>query len=270
MIEAHQLRETNPGGSAVVQDRVDEDAGQARPTKAMNIVVFGANGPTGQLVVRQGLAEGHAVTAVTRHPETLSLRHERLQVLRGDVFDPASVEPAVAGRDAVLSTLGVPYSRKAITVYSEGVAHIVEAMKHTGVRRLVCVSSSATDPAVRFMDTGGGFFFERILKPLITLTIGRTMYADMGSMEALVMNSELDWTIVRPSGLFDTPAVTDYQMAEGHIRGRFTARADLADCLLRQLASDQYLHRALAVATFAVQPTVLELIRKEAFQSRKK
>lgn len=270
MIEARELRKTNPGGAAVVPDGVDENAGLARPTKAMNIVVFGANGPTGQLVVRQGLADGHAVTAVTRHPETFSLRHERLKVLRGDVLDPASVEQAVAGHDAVLSSLGVPYSRKAITVYSEGVAHIVEAMKRTGVRRLACVSSSATDPAVRFMDTGGGFFFERMLKPLITLTIGRTMYADMGRMEALVMTSELDWTIVRPSGLFDTPAVSDYQMAEEHIRGRFTARADLADCLLRQLTSDKYLHKAVAVATFAVQPTLLELIRKEAFQSSTK
>ena len=255
MIEAPELRQTNPGGVG---------------PKAMNIVVFGANGPTGQLLVGQALAGGHAVTAVTRHPGAFSLRHERLQVKQGDVFDPASVEEAVAGHDAVLSTLGVPYSRKAISVYSEGVAHIVEAMKRTGVRRLVCVSSSATDPAVRFMDTGGGFLFERVLKPLITLTIGRTMYADMRRMETLVMDSELDWTIVRPSGLFDTPAVTNYQMAEGHIRGRFTARADLADCLLRQLTTDQYLHKAVAVATFAVQPTVLELIRKEAFQSRTK
>jgi putative NADH-flavin reductase len=255
VIDAPELRQTNPGGVG---------------PKAMNIVVFGANGPTGELLVRQALAGGHAVTAVTRHPETFSLRHEMLQVQRGDVFDPASVEQAVGGHDAVLSTLGVPYSRDAITVYSEGIAHIVEAMKRTGVRRLVCVSSSATDPAVRFMDTGGGLFFERILKPLITVTIGRTMYADMRRMESLVMNSELDWTIVRPSGLFDTPAVTDYQMAEGHIRGRFTARVDLADCLLRQLTSDQYLHKAVAVATFAVQPTILELIRKEAFQNRPK
>jgi putative NADH-flavin reductase len=270
MIASQELRETNPSGVAVVRDGLDELAGVARSQKSMNIVVFGANGPTGQLLVRQGLADGHAVTAVTRHPETFSLRHEMLQVVRGDVYDPASVEQAVAGQDAVLSTLGVPYSRQPISVYSEGVAHIVEAMKRTGVGRLVCVSSSATDPAVRFMDTGGGFFFERVLKPLITLTIGRTMYADMERMEALVMASELDWTIVRPSGLFDTPAVTDYQMAEEHIRGRFTARADLADCMLRQLTTDEYVRRVVAVATFAVQPTVLELMRKEAFQRRTK
>jgi putative NADH-flavin reductase len=270
MTEAHELSDNHPGGVAVAEGRVDQPAGLSRPAKAMNIAVFGANGPTGQLMVRQALAEGHEVTAVTRHPETFSLRHDLLRVLGGDVFDPAAVEQAVAGQDAVLSTLGVPYSRKPITVYSEGVAHIVEAMKHTGVRRLVCVSSSATDPAVRFLDTGGGFFFERVLKPLITKTIGRTMYADMGRMERLVMDSELDWTIVRPSGLFDAPVVTAYQTAEGHICGRFTARADLADCVLRQLTTDEYLRKVVAVATFEGQPTVLELMRKEAFQSGKK
>lgn len=112
----------------------------------MKPVIFGANGPTGQLLTKQALAKGHTVTAVTRHPETFSLQHERLQVLRGDVYDLPSVEKAVAGQAAVLSTLGVPYSRQEITVYSEGIAHIIEAMKHSGVRRLGCVSSSATDP----------------------------------------------------------------------------------------------------------------------------
>jgi putative NADH-flavin reductase len=179
----------------------------------MNIVVFGANGPTGQLVTKQAVASGHAVTAVTRHPETFPLRNARLQVMRGDVFDLSDVEQAVAGQDAVLSTLGVPYSFKPITLYSQGTAHIVQAMNHSGVRRLVCVSSSATDPQTRYHDTGGGFIFEKILKPIIINSIGRTMYADMQRMETLVRNSHLDWIIVRPSGLFETSAVTHYQEA---------------------------------------------------------
>jgi len=234
----------------------------------MNIVVFGANGPTGQLLTKQALAEGHAVTAVTRHPQTFPLRHERLQVMRGDVFDLSSVEQAVAGQDAVLSTLGVPYSRKTITLYSQGTAHIVQAMNHYGVRRLVCVSSSATDPLTRFHDTQGGFIFEKILKPFFTLVIGRTLYADMKRMETLVMNSHLDWTIVRPSGLFETPAVTDYQVAEAYISGRYTSRADLADCMLQQLTNDQYVHKAVAVATFSVQPNLLKFLWREGISKK--
>jgi putative NADH-flavin reductase len=181
----------------------------------------------------------------------------------GDVFNLSAVEPAIAGQDAVLSTLGVPYSRKAITLYSQSIANIVQAMHRYGVRRLVCVSSSATNP---HPDTDGGFFFNKIMQPLIISTIGRTTYEDMRRMETTVMNSDLDWTIVRPSGLFETAAVTDYQVAEGHIRGRFTSRTDLADCMLRQLTTDEYLHKALAVATFSVQPNLFMLIMKEAFK----
>src|SRR6266853_4945191 len=171
----------------------------------MKIVIFGANGATGKILTKQALDSGHRVTAVTRHPEAFPLRDVRLNVMGGDVFDLALVEQAVAGQDAVLSTLGVPYSRKPITLYSQGTAHIVQAMTHSGVRRLVCVSSSATDPH----DTGGGFLFDKILQPLIISTLGRTMYADMRRMETLVMNSHLDWTIVRSNGLFETEAVTD-------------------------------------------------------------
>jgi putative NADH-flavin reductase len=234
----------------------------------MKIVIFGANGRTGQLLTKQALAEEYAVTAVTRHPETFPLRNARLQVMGGDVFDLFSVERAVAGQDAVLSTLGVPYSFKPITLYSQGTAHIVQAMNHYGVRRLVCVSSSATDPQTRYHDTGGGFIFEKILKPIIINSIGRTLYADMQRMETLVMNSDLDWTIVRPSGLFETPTVTDYQVAEAFIRGRFTSRADLADCMLHQLTTDQYLHKAVAVATVSVRPDLFQFLWREAISKK--
>lgn len=234
----------------------------------MKLVIFGANGPTGRHVTQQALDKGYTVTAVTRHPEIFPLHHAQLQVLHGDVFDSASVERAVAGQDAVLSSLGVPYSFKPITVYSQGVAHIMHAMKNHGVRRLVCVSSSATDPQTRYHDTGGGFVFEKVIKPLLINSFGKTLYADMQQMEALVMHSDLDWTILRPAGLFDTPAVTNYQIAENVIRGQYTSRSDLADCMLRQLTTSQYLHKAVAVATVAAAPSVVQMILREALQRR--
>src|SRR5258706_1756162 len=141
---------------------------------SMKLVIFGANGLTGQILTQQALDAGHVVTAVTRHPETFPIRHRCLQVMRGDVFDLSSVEQAVSGQDAVLSTLGVPFSNKDISVYSKGVAHIVQAMNKYGVRRFVCVSSSATDPQTRYHDSGGGFFFEKIMNPMVINSIERT------------------------------------------------------------------------------------------------
>ena len=80
-------------------------------------------------------------------------------------------------------------------------------------------------------------FFERVLKP----TQGRTLYADMRRMEVIVMASDLDWTIVHPAGLVDMAATGRYHVAPGYVvpHELTTARADLADLLLRALASGE-------------------------------
>src|ERR1700712_3293392 len=68
----------------------------------MNLALFGANGGTGRLLARQAAQAGHHVTAVTRHPETFPFEHENLRLVAGDVRDPAAVEVAVSGADAVI------------------------------------------------------------------------------------------------------------------------------------------------------------------------
>jgi putative NADH-flavin reductase len=112
----------------------------------MSIVVFGANGPTGRLLVSHALAAGHQVIAVTRRPDKFPQQHPNLTVARADVLDASAVEGVVSGADAILSTLGAPYGLKQVAVYSVGARNILTAMERHQVRRLVVVSSSATDP----------------------------------------------------------------------------------------------------------------------------
>jgi len=229
----------------------------------MNIVIFGANGPTGRILTQQALEKSYTVTVFTRHPETFPIQDARLRVLSGDVYDLAAVEQAVTGQDAVLSALGGVFGGKEVTVYSLGTGNIVQAMKDSSVRRLICVSASALEPH----ETGGGFLFDNIMSPLVVNVFGKTLYADMRRMEKLVMRSNLDWTIVRPSGLFETPVVTtDYQEGEGHLKGSYTSRADLAACMLHQLTTDQYRRKAVAVITTAMQPKLFDFFVKEALK----
>jgi nucleoside-diphosphate-sugar epimerase len=230
----------------------------------MRIVIFGANGRTGRLLTEQALAAGHDVTAVTRRPLGFPITHDRLDVVGADVHDPQAVDQAVAGADAVLSTLGVPYVRKPIDVYSDGIRNVVAAMARHGVKRLVVVSSSATEPSHH---ADGGFLLNRVLQPLISATIGKTTYADMRRMEALVRGSDLEWTIMRPSGLFDAPAVSRYELHEEQAPGIFTSRADLAASLLEQATDGRFVGKALAVTTSEGAPTLFQLIRREAFKA---
>ncbi|MEV5709545.1 NAD(P)H-binding protein [Actinoallomurus sp. NPDC052274] len=231
----------------------------------MRITVFGANGPTGRLLTGQALAAGHQVAAVTRRPDSFPLRHDRLQVIGADVLDPEAVDAAVAGRDAVLSTLGVPAGKEPISTYSRGAANIVTAMERHRVRRLAVVSSSGVDPHPY---SDGGVLFNRVLLPYVTRVLGRTMYDDMRRMETLVRAGELDWTIVRPSGLYHLPSVTDYTVVEGHADGRFTARVDLAASMLALLDGDRYLRTTVSVITTADNPTLLQWIRREALAKK--
>jgi putative NADH-flavin reductase len=227
----------------------------------MRVAIFGANGPTGRLLTDQALAAGHTVVAVTRQPDAFPLTHRRLEVVAADVHDAASASAAIDGCDAVLSTLGVPFSREPITIYSGGAKNITDAMRQHGIKRLVVVSSSATHP---HHHADGGFLLNRVLQPIVTKTIGKTTYADMRAMEALVRDTDLAWTIMRPSGLFDLPEVTNYRLDEDEAPGVFTARVDLAAAMLSQLDDDTFVGKAVAVTTTTNTPTLLQMMMKEA------
>jgi nucleoside-diphosphate-sugar epimerase len=224
----------------------------------MRIVVLGANGGTGRRLVQQALDAGHEVRAVTRQPRSFPIRDPRLEVQAADV----RAEAPIAGADAVLSTLGVPFTRQPITLYSHSATTILAAMRRESVRRLVVVSSSATEPRHH---AEGGVVLNRVIQPLVAATIGKSTYDDMRAMESAVRASDLDWTIVRPSGLFDTETVTRYRLTENHSEGVYTSRTDLAACLLAQATDPTWVGRTVAVTTAEDTPTLWSVLRREAF-----
>ncbi|MGQ4383931.1 NAD(P)-dependent oxidoreductase [Streptomyces sp. SAS_270] len=230
----------------------------------MRIVVFGAGGPTGRQLVEQALDAGHEVTAVTRRPQLFTAR-DGLTVADADATDADAVERVVAGSDAVVSALGVPPGRKPVTLYSTAATHILRAMERHGVKRLIVVSSSVLDPDWR---PSGAFFFNHVLDPYVNRVIARTAHVDMRRMEALIRARGLDWTIARPSGLFDHPQPTRALVAEDSADGVFTARADLAASMLRELSEGRYVRRAMGVVTHEVKPSIPRLIWNEAVKRK--
>ena len=170
-------------------------------------------------------------------PTDFPVDGERLVVAGGDVHDAAAVAAAIDGSDAVISTLGVPFGKQPVTVYSDGVSNIVTAMHAAGVKRLVAVTSSVMAPHPEPL---GGVLFEKVLQPYVVNKLGRTVYDDMRRMESIVTASDLVWTIVRPSGLCTATDVSDYLVAPDHVGHRFTTRIDLADCLLHEAVEDRH------------------------------
>ena len=226
----------------------------------MRLAIFGANGQTGRLATALALKRGHQVAAATRNPAGFPLSDPSLEVIEADARDPAAVADVISGADAVVSTLGVTFTREPVDTYSVGTANIVAGMRSAGTRRLVVVSSTAAYPTRRSHRP----LTLRLAEPIITRTIGRTVYDDIRRMETVVRDSGLEWTIVRPSGLFDLPEPTAYTCGEVDPVGPFTARIDLADYLV-WLASDSTTDgRSVVVSTTAHTPSLWQLIRREA------
>jgi len=95
--------------------------------------------------------------------------------------------------------------------------------------------------------------------------MGRTLYDDMERMEEVVQHSNLDWTIVRPAGLFDAAEPTDdYAVAPQHLLGRVTSRADLAETLIREATTPQHSRAIIEVITRSGIPSSMTFL-KEAF-----
>jgi putative NADH-flavin reductase len=195
------------------------------------------------LLTQGALERGHDVTVLVRRPEAVTLSHPKLRVLRGDVLQPETLPPALQGQEAVISTIGLPYTRQPVRLYSEGTRNIMAAMKQVGVERLVVISGGGTAPSVV---PESSFFFERILKPIF-----RGFYDDMRKMEVLVQESGLRWTVLRPPRLRNMPARGQVREGVGKYvlpRGLNLSRADLARFALDCLTREDTVRQSLAIA----------------------
>ena len=207
----------------------------------MNVLIFGASGGTGRLLVCQALARGHTVTAFVRTPTKLAITHPLLTVIAGDVADRAAVARAVQGQDAVLSALGAATPLRRDPILVAGIRHIVETMTGAGVQRLIYQSFLGVGDSRR----EGGFFIRYVAALLL-----RHPTADHELKERVIRESGLLWTIVRPPKLTDGPLTGRYRIGE-HIRARspmpLLSRADVADAMLRQLDDPTHVRAVVRV-----------------------
>ena len=205
----------------------------------MNIIIFGAGGGTGRVLTEQALAEGYTVTGFDRNPDALKLQHPNLKRIKGDIFDPAGVEEAIAGQDVVFCVLGVRPG-DTTPVCSVGTKNIILGMQKQGVKRLIVQSSYA----VAALD--GEWREVPWIVPLLYLfRKERAMFMDHVRQEEFARQSNLDWIIVRPARLTDTARTGVYRVGEHLFMGprAHISRADVVDFMLNQVYHDTYIHK---------------------------
>ena len=206
----------------------------------MKIVIFGSTGGTGKELVKQGLELGFDVTAFARTPSKLDeFKHEKLTIMSGDVLNYSDVEKAIIEQDVVLSALGSPTLKAGDTTLSEGTKNIIKAMSANNVKRFICETSLGVG------DSYGqpGFFFTKIIEPLFL----KHAFADKEIQETEIKASNLDWIIVRPGGLNNKPKTSKYRHGSDKTITGNISRADVAEFMLKQINSDNYLRKTPAI-----------------------
>ena len=205
----------------------------------MKVIVFGGTGTVGRLVVEQAVEQGHEVTLLTRDRTRVGPPPARVHVVEGDVFDARAIAPVIAGHDAVVVTLGG--GRKG-GVRARGTAAIIEAMRATGVRRLIVQSLIGVGDSREQLN----FFWKRLMFGLLL----RGAYADHVEQERLTRASGLDWTIVRPGSFTDGPRTGRYRRGFGpqEKTSLKVSRADVAEFVVEQLTDDTWVRQAPSLA----------------------
>jgi len=207
---------------------------EKEPTETgLRILVLGANGGIGRQVVELALKTGHHVTALLRNPANLPLTHTNLEVVKGDIMQPATFEGYLQNQQAVISAIGVKGTGPT-TLYSEGNRNLLNAMKKAGIGRAFFISASAIEisPVLPF--------YARFAAKYIVQRILRNMYADIRTMEKLVKESDTNWTIMRPPRLTNKPATGHYRFAINHFlkNSLSISRADVAHFMIHNINNE--------------------------------
>jgi uncharacterized protein YbjT (DUF2867 family) len=156
------------------------------------VLIMGATSGIGACAVDEAATRGIHVRAFARRAETLAPR-EHVEPVPGDARAAEDVDAALDGARAVIYALGIKERLAMLwqeeTLFSETTRILIDRMQARGVRRLVAVTGFGAGRSRAAMST-----LERMGHGAI---LGKP-YADKDRQEALIMESDLDWTIARP------------------------------------------------------------------------
>lgn len=215
----------------------------------MHIFLLGATGKTGLEILKRLISNQHTVKVLVRNPSKLSLSEinesypNQLEVVQGSIFDFDRLHEHFEEIDLVISALGTGTDNSYTEIYSQGGRNILRAMKKVGIKKLITITSGLIDLSDPSTDN---FFLNRIIRPNFN-----KVYYDQTRWETILdETNDIDWICVRPPYLTNKAFTGKYRVKLNHCPkgGRKISRADLADFIVKQVKSDEYVHQKPVVA----------------------
>lgn len=205
----------------------------------MKIVVFGATGIVGKAVVNEALKKGHEVTVLTRNARKVTIRHEHLHIVEGNVADKNVVRTVLKDQEAVIQTLGIggKGDGKPTSIVSEANKIIMTEMEQMNVKRLIAISVIGAGDSLTFLP----WIYRKLVLPLFMKWF-QAVIDDKNRMEPMIKRSGLDWTIVRCTTVKERPATGKVNATLDGKGLKFSISAsDMAVFIVNQLTDNSFL-----------------------------
>jgi putative NADH-flavin reductase len=212
----------------------------------MKLVIFGATGFSGQAILKLALSKGYQVTVLVRNKSTITIKNDNLTVIQGNVLDRNNVKKALEHQDAVIQCLGVggKGDGKPTTFISEANKIIVDEMEKQKVSRLIAMSNVGAGNSLSFQP----WFFTKFILPYFMKWL-KVIIDDKNRMEPTIMNSELEWTIVRCPNIVDkTPKGNVHATLDGKGLKLSITLGDMAEFIIHQLTDSTYSKQAPSIS----------------------
>jgi len=158
----------------------------------MKIALFGGSGGSGKYILKELLKRNYQVKALVRKADSLQEfnPNENLEILVGDALDSDIVQKTIENCDAVISAIGQKKDSP-IDLVARSMKIIIETMQKLQIKRLICLTGAGV-----YLEGDTPTFMDNMITIMIkTVSPGR--FNDGENMVNEVMQSNLDWTIVR-------------------------------------------------------------------------
>ena len=212
----------------------------------MKVVIFGATGIVGKSILKEALAQNHQVTILTRNSKMVSVRNENLTIIEGNVFDRKTVNEILKDQDAVIQCLGIggKGNGKPTSLVTDANKIIMDEMQENNVKRFIAMSVVGAGNSIAFLP----WVFTKIMLPFFMKWF-QVIIDDKNRMEPMIMNSNLDWTIIRGTTVEDKPAKNKITATLDGKGLKFSiTNSDLATFVVKHLTETTFLKQAPTVS----------------------
>lgn len=211
----------------------------------MNITILGSTGFVGKVLIKKAIAAGYQVKTLARNPAKLDEIKDKIEIIKGSVFDSSSLEAVIEGAEAVLSAVGPPTGNPGDPYqYENAMKDIVRIMDRKGIKRYIHIGGAGHQGGENEV-----WNFNRKFLRLFLNLFGKEILVAKHLEWEVLKSSDLDWTLVRPPRIANEAASGNISADEKMLKSLKISVEDLTDFILEQINSKEWIRKAPLVSS---------------------